>query len=111
MELSINTFGHIGEISLNGRLDAASSNAVLEAFSDKALSGICNIVMDFSKLDYISSSGLRVLLMATKDLKAKNGRLVLYGVNSHVREVFNLAGFMPYFSMFGSREEAISDLK
>ena len=110
MELFINIFGQIGEISLNGRLDASSSHAVLEALNDKALSGICNIIMDFTQLNYISSSGLRVLLMTTKELKARNGRLVIFGMNSHVREVFDLAGFLSYFQIVATRKEALTNI-
>lgn len=111
MNLSTTFHEDIVEIILNGRLDAASSPAVQDALNEQIDAGHTKIVLDFSKMDYISSSGLRVLLMAVKALKAKDGRMLIYGANEHVQEVFNLAGFLPYFPMYAQQREALDALK
>ena len=79
------------KISLEGRLDTMTSPE-LEAELQKSLAGADSLTMDFSKLDYISSAGLRVLLSAHKAMNAKGGMKVT-NVNEIVREVLEVTGF------------------
>ncbi len=65
-----------------------------------------SFIVDFQSLDYISSAGLRVLLMLAKRLKSSDGKLVLAGMNAHVREVFDVAGFTKIFEIVSTRDEA-----
>lgn len=111
MDISVHPHDEILEIGLNGRLDAANSAKVQDALIQQIDSGSRKIVMDFSHLDYISSSGLRVLLVALKLLKKENGRMYFYGVNEYVREVFDLAGLLPFFPIYADCREAIDALK
>ena len=79
------------EIALEGRLDTMTSPE-LEAELKSSLGGAETLVMDFSKLEYISSAGLRVLLSAHKIMSAKGGMTVTQ-VNEIVQEVFEVTGF------------------
>ncbi|MBR4236353.1 MAG: STAS domain-containing protein [Clostridia bacterium] len=79
------------ELSLEGRLDTMTAPE-LEAEISKALPGADSLVLDFAKLDYISSAGLRVLLSAHKQLSAKGGLRIVH-VNDIVQEVFEVTGF------------------
>ncbi len=79
------------EIALEGRLDTMTSPE-LEAELKNSLGGAETLVMDFSKLEYISSAGLRVLLSAHKIMSAKGGMTVTQ-VNEIVQEVFEVTGF------------------
>ena len=79
------------EIALEGRLDTMTAPE-LEAELNKSLGGADSLTMDFSKLEYISSAGLRVLLSAHKTMKAKGGMTVTH-VNEIVQEVFEVTGF------------------
>ena len=83
--------GNKVEIALEGRLDTMTSPE-LEAELKETLPGAESLVLDFSKLDYISSAGLRVLLSAHKVMSAKGGMKVTH-VNEIVREVFEVTGF------------------
>ena len=78
-------------LALEGRLDTMTAPE-LEAELGKSLDGIDSLTMDFGKLDYISSAGLRVLLSAHKIMSAKGGMKVT-NVNEIVREVFDVTGF------------------
>ena len=78
-------------IALEGRLDTLTAPE-LEAELGKDLPGAEILVLDFSKLDYISSAGLRVLLSAHKTMSKKGG-MVVTNVNEMVREVFDVTGF------------------
>ena len=79
------------EIALEGRLDTMTAPE-LEAELNASLGGAESLTLDFSKLDYISSAGLRVLLSAHKTMNPKGGMKVTH-VNEIVREVFDVTGF------------------
>ena len=91
MTITKNQNGKALEIALEGRLDTMTSPE-LEAELSKSLDGADSLIMDFSKLDYISSAGLRVLLSAHKVMSAKGGMKVT-NVNEIVQEVFEVTGF------------------
>ncbi len=78
-------------IALEGRLDTMTAPE-LEAELKKSLDGAESLILDFSKLDYISSAGLRVLLSAHKIMSPKGGMKVTH-VNEIVQEVFEVTGF------------------
>ena len=78
-------------LALEGRLDTVTSPELEKELKD-ALTGVDSLTLDFSKLDYISSAGLRVLLSAHKAMSAKGGMKVR-NVNEIVREVFDVTGF------------------
>ena len=82
--------GNALEIAVEGRLDTMTPE--LEAELNKSLEGAETLTMDFSKLEYISSAGLRVLLSAHKAMSAKGGMKVIH-VNEIVQEVFEVTGF------------------
>jgi anti-anti-sigma factor len=66
------------------------------------------LVMDLAGVEYISSAGLRVLLMAAKRLKGPAAGLVLCGLGPSVRTVLELAGFLPLFAVEAGREQAVA---
>ncbi len=78
-------------IALEGRLDTMTAPE-LEAELGKSLDSADSLVLDFGKLDYISSAGLRVLLSAHKIMSARGGMKVTK-VNEIVQEVFDVTGF------------------
>ena len=79
------------EIALEGRLDTTTAPE-LEAELSKSLAGADSLTLDFSKLAYISSAGLRVLLSAHKNMSSKGG-MTVKNVNEIVKEVFDVTGF------------------
>ena len=85
------------EIALEGRLDTMTSPE-LEAELKQSMPGAESLTLDFSKLEYISSAGLRVLLSAHKAMSAKGGMKVT-NVNEIVREVFEVTGFVDIFDI------------
>ena len=97
-------------LSLKGRLDASTSKLLEEKFLDLINNNHEHrIVMDFQQLDYISSAGLRVLLMAAKILKPENGKLVLASLKEHLKEIFEITGFQGIFTIFNNKEEALKN--
>lgn len=78
-------------ISPEGMLDTANAPA-FEAAMEEVLQSTSNLTVDFAKVEYISSSGLRVLLKVQKKIGA-TGEMTLINVNQSVNEVFELTGF------------------
>ena len=91
MDISSKQEGTMLEIALQGRLDTMTAPE-LEAELNKSLKNADSLVLDFGKLEYISSAGLRVLLSAHKAMSSKGGMKVT-NVNEIVREVFDVTGF------------------
>ena len=98
-------------LKLEGRLDTNSASSFEEKLMGLIHSNENKIIVDFAQLDFISSSGLRVLLMAGKKLKTINGKLGLCALREQVKEVFDVAGFTMLFAMFPNQEEAIKNFQ
>ena len=78
-------------VALEGRLDTTTAPK-LEAELKESLNGMTEVVLDFEKLEYISSAGLRVLLSAQKIMN-KQGSMKLIHVNDTIQEIFEVTGF------------------
>ena len=91
-----------------GRLDSTTAGELEGHLLSLLDQGQCRLVVDFVQLDYISSAGLRVLLMAAKRVKALHGSLALCCMKNNIREVFEMSGFDRIFAIYASREEATS---
>ncbi len=91
MTINKNQNGSALEIALEGRLDTVTAPE-LEAELNKSMGSAETLVFDFTKLNYISSAGLRVLLSAQKVMSKKGGMKVTH-VNEVVQEVFDVTGF------------------
>lgn len=90
-----------------GRIDSTTSAALEGYFQKLAAAGERHLVVDFGGVDYISSAGLRVMLSLAKRTKDTNGSLALCALADSVSRVFMLAGFLPLFTVTGTRLEAI----
>lgn len=89
--MDIKKFSNEKELTMNleGRLDTVTSP---ELEAELSLDGVEKLVFNFEKLDYISSAGLRLLLMAQKTMN-KQGEMVITNVNETIMEVFEITGF------------------
>lgn len=91
MEIVKNLDGSHLKVSLKGRLDAVTA-IQLDKDVTKSLSNIKNLTLDFTKLDYIASAGLRILLKLQKIMNLQ-GEMKIINVNRDVREVLEMTGF------------------
>src|SRR5262245_9510794 len=95
-------------LALSGKLDATTAKTFEEKILQVINSGAQRLIVDRSLLEYVSSAGLRVFLLAAKRLRANDGKIALCGLQDHIRQVFDLAGFSSTLSIYGSRDEAIN---
>ena len=80
------------QIALEGRLDTTTAPQ-MEAELKQSMDGITLLELDFDKLEYLSSAGLRVILAAQKTMN-KQGKMVIRHVNETIMEVFEVTGFI-----------------
>jgi anti-anti-sigma factor len=108
MELHELPLGNVVVMELTGRVDSTSAPAlgtrVMAALEEAAP----RLVLDLRGLEYISSAGFRVLLLAARRAEERHARLALCGLSKKVRELFELGGFLDLVPIVGSREEALA---
>ena len=110
MEIKETKEGTAAVLHIAGRLDSNTSQDFEEKLFDTIQNRTLRIVLNFEALAYISSAGLRVILKAAKDLKRRDGRLILCAMQDYVREVFEISGFDTFLSIVPTVEDAISAL-
>lgn len=111
MEISEKTVGNVNIISLSGRLDAYAANDVERKLDSQLVADQACLVVNLTQLEYISSSGLRVLLAALKKARKQQGDVRLACLQPYVREVFDIAGFTQLFQIFDKEEDALNSFK
>ena len=79
-------------ISLSGRLDTLSSQELLDKVPLEDRKGL-DVIFDFKDLEYVSSAGLRMLIVFNKDAQAEGKELTIKNVNNVVKEIFSVTGF------------------
>lgn len=108
MDVKIETAGEALALGLSGRLDGTTVQAVEAAFLKELEAGAKHFVFDLRDLDYVSSAGLRVMLLAAKKTRAAGGRIALFGLSDSVKDVFEISGFHTIFALFATRDEAVA---
>ncbi len=100
--------GTVVVLCVSGRLDASNSGVFEEKLLGLIAGGEHRFVIDFAALDYISSAGLRVLVIAAKRLAASRGAIVLSGLEGQIEEVFAVVGFDSIFKTYRTADEAVA---
>lgn len=90
------------------RLDTNNSPEVEETITEKIQDGEEKVVFDLGRTDYVSSAGLRVILVTAKLLKLKNGKMALCNANDQILEVLEISGFHSIVKHLDSLDEAVT---
>ena len=97
-------------VSVNGSIDAVTSLDLEKYLSEAAAGGEKFLILNLNELDYISSSGLRSLLVIARQLKAKQGEFMLAGLQTQVRQVIEMSGFHSFLRIFDTEEDALEQI-
>jgi len=108
MEITQTRHGDVVVLALNGRLDAHTAPQAEAPLLAPIEQGAKQLLVDFSRVDYISSAGLRVLLVAARTISENDGKIVLCGLKPAIKSVFDIAGFSSIFPIFASQQEAFN---
>lgn len=110
MELQSRTEGPVVVITLAGKLDAVTAPEYEKRVREMIEGGAHLLVVDLEPLEYISSAGLRALLVMGKLVKARGGNARLAGAQGNVRSVFDMSGFATLFEMTDSVQAALEGM-
>ena len=106
MNVDTSFSGSTAVAAVNGRVDSANAKSFEEELSAIIDQGATGLVVDCGELNYISSAGLRVFLIAIRKTSAAGGGLALCRVPEHIQEVLEISGFSRLTKIFSTVEEA-----
>jgi anti-anti-sigma factor len=109
MEIKTTIRKGINIVEITGNLDGNSAPQLQESAMPLIVPD-GDLILDFSGCRYVSSAGLRVLLMIAKQLPAQGGQLALSGLLEEVKDVMDMTGFSHFFKIFETVEEAAAAL-
>lgn len=107
MDIACEVTDGVSIVSIEGSLETATVLKAESFLMGKIDEGARRILIDFSKLDYLNSAGLRVLLITAKKLSSKEGELRLCSLNETVQEMFDISGFSMLLKVFENRPTAL----
>ena len=108
MIINIDSEGNIVIISLNGRLDTMHFPLVDKELMSQIANNRKEIILDCLNMDYISSSGLRILLKALKEIEPAKGRLTLCSLQPQIAQIFKISGFDHLFEIYPELNQALA---
>ncbi len=108
MEVIVKEVNEISVMMFEGNLDTNTAPQAQEQIDQLIDGGSSKVLINFESLNYISSAGLRVLLVTAKKLKASSGDLKICGLNQTVQEVFDISGFSSILSVVATEEDALT---
>jgi anti-anti-sigma factor len=109
MEISEKSVEGHTVIDLGGQIDSTASKEFEEFLVGVIDKGTHTMIVDFKNVKFISSAGLRVLLLAGKKVKPYGGKVILCNLSKDVREVFDISGFSTIFSIYSDLTEALQN--
>jgi anti-anti-sigma factor len=111
MEIHETKIGEVQVVAPSGHLDTVSSTPLEERLRSLIDAGTRQLLLDFSHLEYINSSGLKAILITAKHLDAVGGKLVLCTLSPNVLMIFDMIGFSRILTIVPGREEALRALE
>ena len=110
MDIQKERVGDVQVVTAEGRLDGIYSSAFANQVGELIAGTNPKILIDFTNIDFVTSAGLRAVLLLMKKAKASGGAFALCGINEQVREVLDISGFAEIFSIHPGRAEGIAAL-
>jgi len=110
MEISVRKEKNVSVVSVTGRMDAVTAPEFEKNLSELMSKGEKKFLVNLAGLEYISSAGLRSILVIAKQSKAGQGEVIFSGLRGPVEEVFKISGFHSIFKVFESEETALKQI-
>jgi anti-sigma B factor antagonist len=96
MNIDIKKSGEATIVTMEGDIDANTASAVQQQILPLAVPG-CRMVLDMTKVGYMSSAGLRMLLSTYRQFSGNKGKVVLVGLADSIRDTMSITGFLNFF--------------
>ncbi len=111
MKIGTENEGGVLVVKPNGRIDSDTSTDLEASLLGWIEEGAHRLVIDFSDVNYVSSAGLRVILMAAKRIKQAQGGMALCALSTAIYEVLEISGFLSIITVTETRAEAMTTVK
>jgi len=111
MELNSGQFDGVKVVSIEGSVDAMTAGQVQGYFDDLLEKGERRIILDLSKVDFMSSAGLRVIMTVSKNLRQEGGELRLAAAQPSVEKMLKISGFTTILKSFSSLDAALESFQ
>lgn len=102
---------YVSALDISGEINAFAENALMDAYSLAVQNGTRILLLNFSGLEYMNSSGIGLLVTLLVRARRQNQRLLAYGLSSHYRQIFELTRLNEAISVYESEVEAIASSK
>lgn len=107
IDLKEEVVGEVRVLDVRGRVDSGTAPTLNERLNGVLATGAGHVVLNLQGLEYISSAGFRILLLAARRADEVQVRLVLCGLSDKVRQLFDLGGFLDLFVIRSTRGDAL----
>jgi len=108
VDVTTRHFGNVAVVTPTGRIDQSSASTLESALSPLwARADIASLVLDFSGIEYISSVGLRVLMIAARQMRGRRARIAVSRLQSVVAEIFAISRFNTVLEVFPTVRDAL----
>jgi anti-sigma B factor antagonist len=104
------TVGEVSVVALDGTIDGSTVADAQARILAEIRTG-CRLVLDLSRLEYMSSAGLRMMLLVFRQVSGQGGKVVLAGLAEEIRDTMSLTGFLDFFTTRDSVAEAIAAVR
>ena len=91
-----------------GRVDGSTVNILDDAVREQTEAGAGVLIFDFEETSYISSAGLRVLLLSARKMQSSGGKALFCGLAPHIAQVFEISGFSAVLDIRANRADALA---
>ncbi len=107
MSLKIDDRGKVKVVSLSGKMDVGLSMTVETELEELVDSGMINLILEISGIEYLSSSGIRVFIAIMRKVKEKNGKIVLAQVPDTIKKILKTVDLEDLFEVYDSVDKAL----
>ena len=109
MNIATEVVNGVTVLRLSGDLDTGTSDKAQEIINQTIDNGASNMLISLREVGFVSSAGLRILLVAAKKMVSIDGTLRISDLNETVHDVFEISGFSSIFNVFATEEDALQD--
>ena len=109
MDIQITKVDDVTVIAIEGELDGQTAPAAQNEILPLTEPG-CKILLDMSKVPYMSSAGLRMMLLIYRNVSASEGRSVLVGLSEEIQDTMEVTGFLDYFETYDTHDAGLAAL-
>jgi anti-sigma B factor antagonist len=106
-----NLNSHTSLIEVIGDVNAQAEGPLTDAYNQASSNGVRNIILDFTRLDYMNSTGIGLLVTLLIRVKRQNQRLLACGLSEYYRQIFELTRLEEAIAIYPTEQEAVASLK